>query len=150
MHSRIIPAALVTTLVPFGLSGQDLQSAGEVLALAVVLVSITAVTGFTGNITLGQAGFAGLGALATIHLNNGGLLFLPRMPVIPAMLVSSILVGFVGAFAGYSALRRRGLFLGLTTLALGLVIYRFIFENPYFLSNLDASEINPRFARIGF
>ena len=32
------------------------------------------------------------------------------MPVIPAMLVAAVLVGFVGAFTGYSALRRRGLF----------------------------------------
>ncbi|MDQ1696325.1 MAG: branched-chain amino acid transport system permease protein livM [Frankiaceae bacterium] len=138
----LIPAALVATLVPFGLSGQDLSSAGEVVSLAVVLLSITAVTGFTGNITLGQAGFAGLGALASIHLHNTGLLFLPRMPVIAAMLVSSLLVGIVGAFAGYSALRRRGLFLGLTTLAIGLFVYRFMFENPYFLTNLDVSRPN--------
>jgi branched-chain amino acid transport system permease protein len=136
----LIPAAIVATLVPFGLAGQDLSSAGQILSLAVVLVSITAVTGFTGNITLGQAGFAGLGALAAIHLHNTGLWFLPKMPVIPAMLVSSILVGFVGAFAGYSALRRRGLFLGLTTLAIGLIIDRFMFENPYFLSNMDVSR----------
>jgi branched-chain amino acid transport system permease protein len=133
----LVPAALVATLVPFALSGDDLSSASEILSLAVVLLSITAVTGFTGNITLGQAGFAGLGALATLHLNNTGLWILPQMPVIPAMLVSSILVGFVGAFAGYSALRRRGLFLGLTTLAIGLIIYRFMFENPYFLAHID-------------
>lgn len=138
----LVPAALIATVVPFGLSGTDLSSAGEVLCLAVVLVSITAVTGFTGNITLGQAGFAGLGGLASIHLHNTGLWFLPAMPVIPAMLVSSILVGFVGALVGYSALRRRGLFLGLTTLAFGLIIDRFIFENPYFLSNLDVSRPN--------
>lgn len=138
----LIPAAIVATVVPFGLSGQDLQNAGEIVSLAVVLVSITAVTGFTGNITLGQAGFAGLGALASIHLHNTGLWFLPKMPVIAAMLVSSILVGFVGALVGYSALRRRGLFLGLTTLAFGLIIDRFIFENPFFLSNLDISRPN--------
>ena len=133
----LIPAAIVATIVPFGLSGQDLSSAGEIVSLSVVLVSITAVTGFTGNITLGQAGFAGLGALATLHLNNTGLFFLPQMPVIPAMLVSSILIGFLGALTGYLALGRRGLFLGLTTLAIGLFFYRFMFENPYFLSNID-------------
>src|SRR4051794_7262637 len=136
----LIPAAIVATIVPFGLSGQDLQSASEIVSLAVVLVSITAVTGFTGNITLAQAGFAGLGALASIHLHNTGLWFLPTMPMIPAMLVSAILVGVVGALVGFSALRRRGLFLGLTTLAFGLIIDRFIFENPYFLTNMDVSR----------
>jgi len=138
----LIPAALVATVVPFGLSGQDLSNAVEIVCLAVVLVSITAVTGFTGNITLGQAGFAGVGALASIHLHNSGLWFLPKMPVILAMLVSAILAGLVGALVGFSALRRRGLFLGLTTLAVGLIIDRFIFENPYFLSHLDISRPN--------
>jgi branched-chain amino acid transport system permease protein len=136
----LIPAALVATVIPFALSGKDLSNAGAIVSLAVVLLSITAVTGFTGNITLGQAGFAGLGALATLHLNNSGLWFLPKMSVIPAMLVSSILVGFVGAFTGYAALRRRGLFLGLTTLAVGLFVYRFMFENPYFLGNIDVNR----------
>jgi ABC-type branched-subunit amino acid transport system permease subunit len=56
------------------------------------------------------------------------------------MLVSSILVGFLGAFTGYTALRRRGLFLGLTTLAVGLFVYRFMFENPYFLTNIDINR----------
>jgi branched-chain amino acid transport system permease protein len=138
----LIPAAIIATIVPFGLSGQDLQSAGQILSLAVVLVSITAVTGFTGNITLGQAGFAGLGALASVRLHSTGLWFLPKMPVIVAMLVSAILVGLVGALAGFSALRRRGLFLGLTTLAFGLIIDRFMFENPFFLSHLDISRPN--------
>jgi branched-chain amino acid transport system permease protein len=64
------------------------------------------------------------------------------MPVILAMLVSAILVGLVGALIGFSALRRRGLFLGLTTLAFGLIIDRFVFENPYFLSHLDISRPN--------
>src|SRR3954447_24386126 len=138
----LVPAAIVATIVPFGLSGQDLHSASEIVSLAVVLVSITAVTGFTGNITLAQAAFAGLGALAAIHLHNTGLWFLPTMPTIAAMVVSAILVGLVGALVGFSALRRRGLFLALTTLAFGLIIDRFIFENPYFLTNMDVSRPN--------
>jgi branched-chain amino acid transport system permease protein len=132
----VTPLAIIALAAPLALSGDDLASAGKVVSLAVVLLSITAVTGFTGNITLGQAGFAGLGALATARINSEGLLFIPKMPVLAAMLVSAVLVGIVGAFAGYSALRRRGLFLGLTTLALGLVVYRFMFENPYFQSHV--------------
>jgi ABC-type branched-subunit amino acid transport system permease subunit len=52
------------------------------------------------------------------------------------MIVASLLVGLLGAVTGYSALRRRGLFLGLTTLAVGLVVYRFVFESPYFASRV--------------
>ena len=138
----VTPLAIVAVLAPVALSGDDLTSAIKVVTLAVILLSITAVTGFTGNITLGQAGFAGLGALCSARLHNEGLLFLPKMPVLAAMVVSAILVGFVGAFAGYSALRRRGLFLGLMTLAIGLFVYRFMFENPYFLSHIEQRRPN--------
>lgn len=132
----VAPVAVVALLVPVGLSGDDLSSAALVVALAVVFLSITAVTGFTGNITLGQAGFAGLGALLTSRIETGQLPLVPRMPVLPAMLVAALLVGLLGAVTGYSALRRRGLFLGLTTLAVGLVVYRFVFESPYFASRV--------------
>lgn len=132
----VAPLAVLALLVPFVASGQALDHAGLVVSLAVVLLSITTVTGFTGNITLGVAGFAGLGALLTSRLDTGDLAFLPQLPVLPAMLVSAVLVGLLGAVTGYSALRRRGLFLALTTLAVGLVLYRFVFENPYFANQV--------------
>jgi branched-chain amino acid transport system permease protein len=132
----VAPLAVLAILVPLALSGQDLRAAALVVSLAVVFLSITAVTGFTGNITLGQAGFAGLGALLTSRLDTGQLPLLPQMPVIPGMIVSAILVGLLGAVTGYSALRRRGLFLGLTTLAVGLVLYRFVFESPFFATRV--------------
>ena len=135
LSSRLLvvaPLAVLALAVPVALSGQDLTNAAQVVALAVIFLSITSVTGFTGNITLGAAGFAGLGALLASRLNTGQLPLLPKMPVLPGMVVSALLVGLLGAVTGYSALRRRGLFLGLTTLAVGLVLYRFVFESPYF------------------
>ncbi|MCU1587102.1 MAG: putative permease component of branched-chain amino acid transport system [Frankiales bacterium] len=132
----VAPLAVLGLLVPALLGGDDLRSAALVVSLAVVFVSITAVTGFTGHITLGQAGFAGLGALLSSRINTGQLPLLPRMPVLAAMVVSGLLVGLLGAVTGYSALRRRGLFLALTTLAVGLVLYRFVFESPYFATQV--------------
>jgi branched-chain amino acid transport system permease protein len=93
----VTPVAIVAIAAPFALGGDDLASASQVVALAVVLLSITAVTGFTGNITLGQAGFAGLGAMGAARISNAGLLFIPQMPVIPAMIVTAVLAGLVGA-----------------------------------------------------
>ncbi len=137
----VAPLAVLALLVPVVTSGLTLQHAALVVSLAVVLLAVTAVTGFTGNITLGVAGFAGLGALVTSRLNTGDLLpVIPSMPVIPAMLGAALLVGLLGAATGYSALRRRGLFLALTTLAVGLVVYRFFFENPFFSSGVDINR----------
>lgn len=127
---------LLALLVPLAITGVNLGHASAVTSLAVIFLSITAITGFTGNITLGQAGFAGLGALLTSRMTTGNLAFLPHWPTIPSMLLSSAIVAVLGGLTGYSALRRRGLFLGLTTLAVGLVLYRFIFESPFFASRV--------------
>lgn len=128
--------AVIAALVPLGVTGVNLGHASAVLATAIIFLSITAVTGFTGNITLGQAGFAGLGALISSRIATGYLGFLPHWPVIPGMILSAAIVSVLGGIVGYSALRRKGLFLGLTTLAVGLVVYRFMFENPYFASQV--------------
>ena len=132
----VVFLALVLAVVPLVLSGERLLDAQRVLGLAVVFLSIVAVTGFTGNITLGQAGFVGIGALLSSRLTTGQVPLLPQLPVVPAMFVASVLVALLGIATGYSALRRRGLFLGLTTLAVGLVLNRFVFENPYFLNQV--------------
>lgn len=132
----LVVLAGLLLLAPFVLSTDRLLDAQVVLGLAVIFLSVVAVTGFTGNITLGQAGFAGLGALLAARLSAGELPLFPELSVLPAMLVSSILVALLGIATGYSALRRRGLFLGLTTLAVGLVLARFIFDNPYFVSQV--------------
>ncbi len=133
---NVAPVLAVGLALPFVLPSDQLGNAQEVLALAVIFLSITAVTGFTGNVTLGQAGFAGLGALLTSRLSTGELPLFPKLSVIVSMLVASALAALLGALTGYSALRRRGLFLGLTTLAVGLVCYRFIFENPFFANRV--------------
>jgi branched-chain amino acid transport system permease protein len=63
------------------------------------------------------------------------------MPVVAAMIIGALACVPIGLFAGYPALRRRGLFLGLTTLALGLVMERFIFLNFYFVGSRATSQV---------
>lgn len=110
-------------LVPAALDGADLRQAHRFLALAVIFVSITAITGFSGHLTLGQASIAGLGAFATARFTAEF-----DLPVLVAM-VPGVLVSVVaGLVAGFPALKRKGLFLGLTTLGLALLIYQFVFN----------------------
>jgi branched-chain amino acid transport system permease protein len=122
----VLVAAL---LLPLALDLSGLRRAQEMLALAIIFLSIVAVTGFSGHVTLGQAGFAGFGAFMAGRLHNGGLLFLGEVPMLAAMLLAAALCVPLGLAVGYPALRRKGLFLGLTTLALGLVLERFVFNN---------------------
>lgn len=124
-------AAVVMTaaalLAPFVLGGPDLRLAHVVLALVVIFVSIVAITGFSGHLTLGQASIAGLGAFFSARAANS-----LDVPVLVAMLFGAAAAMSAGLLAGYPALRRKGLFLGLTTLGLALIIDRFVFNARLF------------------
>ena len=108
------------------------EDAHAMVALAVVFVSITTVTGYSGHITLMTAAIAGMGSFFTGRLVTGTLLLIPEIPVVVAMVVAALLCVPIGLAAAYPALRVRGLFLGLTTLAFGLVIERYVFNSFYF------------------
>lgn len=119
-------AALALTaalLVPVALEGSDLRLALRFAAFVVIFVSITAITGFSGHLTLGQASIAGLGAFAT-----GRFTAEFDLPVLVAMIPGIGMATLAGLAAGWPALKRRGLFLGLTTLGLALIINQFVFN----------------------
>lgn len=120
-------AGLVALLAPGFLGGPDLRQAHTVLALIVIFVSIVCITGFSGHLTLGQASIAGFGAFFTARAANA-----LDLPVLLAMVVGAFAAMCVGLVAGYPALRRKGLFLGLTTLGLALIIDRFVFNAQLF------------------
>ncbi|WP_137990252.1 ABC transporter permease subunit [Streptomyces vilmorinianum] len=118
-------------LLPFGFAGTDLHTAVQVPALAIVLLSLVVVTGRGGQIALGQAAYAGLGALFTALLAAGGL------PELVALGVAVLLVAPLGLVTGWPAIRRHGLALALATLAVGVAVSRFVFAQPYATAGLD-------------
>ena len=131
---RLAGAALL--LAPLTFAPTDLRSAFMVPALGLIFLSMVIVTGYSGQLSLGAAGFAGLGALLSIKLANGNLFGLPAVPGIWSMFIGALLVAPVGFVTGYPAIRRRGLTLALTTFAVGAVVSRFVFEQPTFASGL--------------
>jgi branched-chain amino acid transport system permease protein len=119
--------ALGAIAAPSLLGSGDLRLAQTVMALIVIFVSIVCITGFSGHITLGQASIAGLGAFFTARAANAW-----HLPVLVAMVVGALVAMGAGLLAGYPAVRRKGLFLGLTTLGLALIIDRFVFNARIF------------------
>ncbi|MFF3764348.1 ATP-binding cassette domain-containing protein [Streptomyces sp. NPDC001922] len=127
----------VLLLLPLGFAGRDLQTAMQVPGLAVVLLSLVVVTGTGGQISLGQAAYAGLGALFTALLAAGRFPGLPLLPELPALAVAVLLVAPLGLLTGWPAIRRRGLALALVTLAIGVAVSRFVFAQPYATAGLS-------------
>ena len=106
-----------------------LRDAQQVPALALVFVSLVVLTGYGGQISLGHGAYAGLGALFFAVFSND-------IPEIPALLCGMCGAGIVGFATGYPAIRRRGLFLALTTFAVGVTVSRFVFQEPAFTTGL--------------
>lgn len=125
--------AAVALFLPLTFDQVSLHQAQEVPALAIIFVSIVAVTGYSGQISLGQAGYAGLGALFFARLSGDA-------PQLVALLVGILAAGVVGFLTGYPAIRRRGLFLALTTFAVGTFVSRFVFEQTYFTSGVTVER----------
>jgi branched-chain amino acid transport system permease protein len=119
-----LPIAAAMLILPFGLNSINIRYGQEFIALTIIFLSIVCITGFAGYITLGQAGFAGFGA----YMASRMVLSL-HLPVVIAIVVGGLAAMALGVVTGYPALNRRGLFLGLTTLAMGLVAYEVVFQN---------------------
>ncbi|WP_340385526.1 ATP-binding cassette domain-containing protein [Streptomyces sp. SS7] len=129
--------AAVLFLLPLGFAGSDLHTAVQVPALAVILLSLVVVTGRGGQISLGQAAYAGLGALFTALLAAGRFPGLPRLPESAALAVAVLLVAPLGLLTGRPAIRRHGLALALATFAVGVGVSRFVFAQPYATADLS-------------
>ncbi|MFD8226437.1 ATP-binding cassette domain-containing protein [Streptomyces massasporeus] len=128
---------LVLFLLPLGLAGRDLHTSVQVPALAVILLSLVVVTGRGGQISLGQAAYAGLGALFTALLAAGRFPGVPALPELAALAVAVVLVAPLGLLTGWPAIGRRGLALALATFAVGVGVSRFVFAQPYATAGLS-------------
>jgi len=104
-----------------------------VVITAMVGVSLVMLTGWAGQISLGQFGFAGLGAMVTAGMAVRGWDFF----------VCLALAGLVGALAavliGLPALRIQGPFLAVTTLSFAFTVQYFFLNPSYFDWWLPAS-----------
>jgi ABC-type branched-subunit amino acid transport system permease subunit len=104
---------VVVALLPLVLGvGQNSQLA-NVCIYALVALSLTILTGWAGQVSLGQLGFVGVGVLMAAHL--GGSMPLPLL-----MLLAGAVTAVVTVVVGLPALRVRGLYLAVTTLGFAL------------------------------
>jgi ABC-type branched-subunit amino acid transport system permease subunit len=108
------------------------------IVYATIFLSITALTGMSGQISLCQASFAGLGAFTA-----GQLASQFNMPFILGMLVGGAVAAGAGALVAIPTLRLRGLYLALATLAFALLASNVLFPQTW-LGNGDTGVNVPR------
>jgi branched-chain amino acid transport system permease protein len=111
----------ITWFVSAHLSSANLATAGHGLAFAIIMLSLVLLVGYGGQVSLCQLTFAGLGAFAMGEVAGGGSWL--------GVLAGIGLAGAVGALVALPAIRLRGLYLALSTLAFAEAMDFAFFQN---------------------
>lgn len=82
----------------------------------IVAIGLNLVTGMTGQLVLGTAGFLAVGAYSSAILLKAGF------PLLPALLSAAFITALIGLIIGVLAFRLRGDYLAIVTLGFGEII----------------------------
>jgi branched-chain amino acid transport system permease protein len=108
--------ALALLVAPWAVPEYWLAQVTFVLIYAVVGLGLMLLAGFTGLFSLGHAAFLGVGAYTQAVMVNAGVPF----PL--ALVAAALLSAAVGVVVGLPALRVKGIYLGMATLAFGFIV----------------------------
>ena len=137
--------ALLLTL-PHHLGTEHVLRLSFLYLSAMVLVSLVVLTGWAGQVSLGQMAFVAVGAVAGAHATQewGADIILATLLAGCCGLVAALIVGI-------PALRLRGMHLAVTTLAFAVAVTSYLL-NPRFFDWLPTGRIerHPILGRIGW
>ncbi len=116
----VVFAALIA--FPFALPGFRVEQVATWITVAIAACGLNILTGYNGQISVGQGALYGTGAYTTaILMAKAG------WPMFPAVLAAIAVCFVVGLVIGLPALRIKGLYLALVTLAVA-VLFPFVIE----------------------
>jgi branched-chain amino acid transport system permease protein len=108
------------------LSPYQLVIGSKALVFAALTISLVLLTGLSGQVSLMQMSFAGLGAVILATLPSA-------IPWIIGVGIAALAAGILGGLVALPALRLRGLYLGLLTLAFAILMDNLVFGNRHVL-----------------
>jgi len=121
----IVAYVIMQTLYSLDLLSNSLK--GQLIPICtyiVLAVSLNLVVGISGELSLGHAGFMGVGAFSGIVAASVAQSTVgdPIVRLIIAMIVGGVAAGIMGALIGIPVLRLRGDYLAIVTLAFGEIL----------------------------
>lgn len=123
----IVIGAAAVLVYPF-MVGTGATNLGGVVAIqTIVIISLVLLTGWAGQVSLGQYALTGVGAVVGGALTNRiGIPFWFAVPL------TAVIVGAIAVVVGLPALRIRGLFLLVVTFAFAFAVQQAFFSERYF------------------
>lgn len=130
----VVVAFLVT--LPLWLDESQKNLATVIVLFGIVGVSLVVLTGWAGQVSLGQVAFLAVGAAV-----GGSVTDHYGLDLAIAMLLGGAAGAAAAVVIGYPALRRRGLTLAVSTLAFALFVSSYVLNPEYFGDWLPAFRI---------
>ena len=124
-RATIVAAVALAALAPLPMQNSQRLLASSVVIFALIGLSVVVLTGFAGQVSLGQFAFVALGALV------GGRMYQLGYPAWMGALYAIAAGALVAAGIGLAALRVRGLFLAVGTLGFALAASTWLFNQPW-------------------
>ena len=121
--TRVWFLVFLTTLFvfPFLVPNYHIYMVNYIAVNVIVALGLNILVGYTGQISLGHAGFFAIGAYSTVLLM---LNF--HLPFIISLIIASFIAGIFGLILGLPALRLEGPYLAIATLGFGIAITQII------------------------
>ncbi len=117
----------LTLSAPFSLGDSSVFFLATVLLLSVVAVSATVLTGWAGQMSLGQWALAGVGGVF-----GAKLIVTFELPYWGAFVLAAITGGMIALIIGLPALRLEGTALAVVTLGFAVAAEGWLFKQPWF------------------
>jgi branched-chain amino acid transport system permease protein len=129
---------LVLIVVPLTMSPSTVTTLTFALVWGLVAMSLVVLTGWGGNISLGHFGIVGIGAMTA-----GNLLTRWNVDLFVAMVAAMAIGAVVAVAIGLPALRIRGLYLAVTTIAFAVALDSYFLNPSNFSSFVPDSTLPP-------
>jgi len=123
----IVVGTVVVLGAPFVFDVDFTIKASAIFAFAIIGLSLVVLTGWAGQISLGQMAIAGIGAAVSATCTSRW-----NVDLTLALLIGGLIGGIVAFAVGLPALRLRGMYLAVTTFAFGLATEQWLLSDRFF------------------
>jgi branched-chain amino acid transport system permease protein len=137
-YVRLVLAGAVVIALPFVVSPFWLHVLDQIGIAVIGAIGLNILVGYTGQISLGQGGFLAVGAYSA-----GLVATRSDLSPVVGVLVAVLVTAAVGAFFGLPALRLKGLYLAIATLASQQIIVWLIIHWDFLTGGVDALVLEP-------
>jgi len=139
LRRALMVLGLAVAAFPWVMSPSQTSQGSVFVIYGIVVVSLVVLTGWGGQISLGQFAFVAVGAAVGSSLTSRA-----HLPFLIALVLASLLGAGIAVLVGLPAMRITGLFLAVTTLAFAVAVTTVVLNPRFFGWMLPGTITRPR------